>query len=79
MKTLKLTRRGIIIAAITLIMSAGFALAASGRCASCKGSGTSSSVCRECKGSGIKSNQKCPACQGKKFNKCTTCDGKGKE
>ncbi len=82
MKTIKLTRRGILIAAVTLIMSVGIALAAEKTCSPCKGSGTSNNKCSPCKGTGFsnggKGDQKCNSCDGKRFTKCAFCFGKGK-
>ena len=75
MKTIKLTRRGILIAAVTLIMSAGIALAAV--CKTCDGAGTGSTKCFFCKGSGSSGAFKCTHCNGKGFSKCSTCQGTG--
>ena len=47
------------------------------KCWGCNGSGTSSNICTYCDGTGIKNGRKCGLCNGMKFEKCMTCNGKG--
>jgi hypothetical protein len=50
-------------------------------CPRCNGSGNSSRVCSSCEGTGIANRihapSKCLKCNGKKFEPCMRCDGKG--
>lgn len=73
----KFTRRHLIIGVITLMATAGVALAAV--CTRCNGSGNGPFVCFHCKGSGVQNGFACSVCKGRGFAKCSSCNGTGQK
>ena len=71
-------RRTILIAATTMLVSVGIALAAV--CTICKGSGNGPFACFHCKGTGKSSTgQRCNFCYGRGFTPCSSCRGSGQK
>ena len=68
-------RRHLILGAITLLASAGLAIAAV--CTSCNGSGNGPFACFSCKGTGQQNGFRCNACNGRGFSRCSSCNGSG--
>ena len=75
-------KKTLLLALATLALTSSLVISAETKkkqCIHCKGSGTDNQVCSSCKGSGIdkQGKQKCGICDGKKFKRCYTCNGKG--
>jgi len=48
-------------------------------CQSCKGSGTGPFACTHCKGTGFNGSFKCSFCNGRRLQKCSSCNGTGRK
>ena len=46
-------------------------------CTSCKGSGTGPLQCFFCEGTGMNGRFKCNFCMGRRFQNCSSCNGRG--
>ena len=71
------SRRGLMIASLSLLASAGVAFAAV--CSFCQGSGTGTTKCITCKGAGENNGIKCNPCNCRGWSKCASCRGPGQQ